>query len=255
MPGPVDPHERPRHQGVAFAADSFGRVVSPDTAPRGERYTCLGCQEPVTLRRGLVRVPHFAHRPESTCAATGESIEHAAFKQLLATGLRAHRRFTAQMRCPSCRHDQTTTYPLPEGSEVHLEVTVGTFRADVAVVRAGQVVLAFEVFVTHEIGVRKAQDLPVPWLEVAANAAGILDLQKRPVVRVLDTTFFRHRPCKACGSTAGCQTEVNRLRLLAREAQWREEEARRQAEQEAARQAQPPASDLNLKHPLLDHHV
>ncbi|GGJ79047.1 hypothetical protein GCM10008939_23610 [Deinococcus aquiradiocola] len=76
---------------------------------------------------------------------------------------------------------------------------------------------------------------------MAAHTVGILDLQKRPVVRVLDTTFFRHRPCNACGSTstAGRQTEVNRLRLLAREAQWREEEARRQAEQEAARQAQP----------------
>jgi len=126
MPGPVDPlHERSRHQGVAFAADPTGQVVSPDTAPRGERYTCLGCQEVVTLRRGLVRVPHFAHRAESICTATGESIEHAAFKLLLATGLRQHRRFTAQLRCPSCTHDQTTTYRLPEGSEVHLEFTVG----------------------------------------------------------------------------------------------------------------------------------
>ena len=239
MPGPVDSHERSRHQGVAFAANPAEQVVSPDTAPRDERYTCLGCQEVVTLRRELVRVPHFAHRFGSTCAATGESIEHAAFKQLLATGLREHRRFTAQLRCPSCTHDQTTTYPLPEGSEVHLEFTVGAFRADVAVIRGGQVVLAFEVFVTHEIGVRKALDLPVPWLEVAANAAGILDPQRRPVVRVLDTNFFRHRPCKACGSTAGSQAEANHLRRLAREAQWREEEAWRQAERAVSRQTLP----------------
>jgi len=101
------------------------------------------------------------------------------------------------------------------------------------------VVLAFEVFVTHKIGAHKALDLPVPWLEVAANAAGILDPQQRPVVRVLDTNFFRHRPCKACGSTAGSQAEANHLKLLAREAQWRDEEARRKAEQAAIRQAVP----------------
>jgi hypothetical protein len=101
------------------------------------------------------------------------------------------------------------------------------------------VVLAFEVFVTHEIGVRKAQNLSVPWLEVAANAAGILDPRQCPVVRVLDTNFFRHRPCKACGSTAGSLAEASHLRLLTREAQWREEEAQRQAEQAALRQAVP----------------
>lgn len=52
---------------------------------------------------------------------------------------------------------------------MHLEFTVGAFRADVAVVRGGKVVLAFEVFVTHAIGARKALDLPVPWLEVESD--------------------------------------------------------------------------------------
>ncbi|MDL2345530.1 competence protein CoiA family protein [Deinococcus sp. MIMF12] len=200
-----------RHQGVAYAANVAGEVVRPHTAPRGEPYTCLLCQEPVILRRGLVRVPHFAHRADSACSASGESIEHAAFKRLLASGLRKHCRFTAQVKCPGCGQDQTTTYPLSPGSEVREEITVKGFRADVGIVRGGEVVLAFEVYVTHEVGGEKALGLPVPWLEVAANPAGVQNLEKKPTVRVLDTNLFRHRPCRACGQSAGSRAEAEHL--------------------------------------------
>lgn len=227
----------PRHAGVPFAADAAGHVVSPYTAPRGAPYHCLICQETVTLRRGLVRAPHFAHLAASQCRASGESIEHAAFKRLLATGLRTHRAFTAQVKCPACAHVQTTTFPLTPDSEVVEELTIDGFRADVGVRRAGQAVLAFEVYVTHAVGSVKALSLPVPWLEVSAGAAGVLDPHTRPTVRVRDTNLFRHRPCRACGSTASSQAEVEHQRLLAQETAWREAAAQR----ELARRAVTPS--------------
>jgi len=226
-----------RHQGVGFAANAAGAIVSPYTAPREAAYFCLACHERVVLRRGQVRRPHFAHRADSQCAATGESIEHAAFKGLLAAGLRRHQSFTAQMKCPACGHDQTTTYPLTPQSEVFEELAVEGFRVDVGVKRDGQVVLAFEVFVTHAVGATKALTLKVPWLEVSANPAGVLQAHKRPTVRVIDTNLYRHRPCKVCGTQAGSNAEAAQLKLLAQEAAWREDEARRNAEQAEQRRA------------------
>lgn len=222
-----------RQKGVPFALDGASQVVSPYTAPRGALYACLHCHERVTLRRGQVRVPHFAHRPDSQCTASCESLEHSAFKKLLAQGLRQHRKFTAQLRCPACQHDQRTTYNLAPGTTVEEEVALQNYRADVALLRGEEVIFAFEVYVTHEVSGEKALGLQVPWLEVAANLAGVAHPDRPPAVRVLDTNLFRHRPCKACGSQAGSKAEAEQLKLLAKEAQWRlEEEARRKAEAE-----------------------
>lgn len=205
-------------------------MVSPFTAPRGAVYTCLHCHEQVTLKRGKVRIPHFSHRPDSQCSASYESLEHSAFKKLLAQGLRRHQRFTAELRCPACNHDQRTTYKLPLDAVVREEVTVQDYRADVALLRGEELVFAFEVYVTHEVSGEKALALQITWLEVAANAAGVMHPEKPPAVRVLDTNFFRHRPCKACGSQAGSKAEAEQIKLLAMEAQWRaEEEARKKA--------------------------
>ena len=222
-----------RHKGVPFALDAANQVVSPYTAPRRALYTCLHCHERVTLRRGQVRVPHFAHRPDSQCTASYESLEHSAFKKLLAQGMRQHRKFTAQLRCPACEHDQRTTYNLPPDTTVEEEVAVQNYRADVALLRGEEVIFAFEVYFTHEVSGEKALALQVPWLEVAANPAGVAHPEKPPAVRVLDTNLFRHRPCKACGSQAGSKAEAEQLKLLAKEAQWRlEEEARKKAKAE-----------------------
>ena len=226
-----------RHKGVPFALDAVNQVVSPYTAPRGALYTCLHCHERVTLRRGQVRGPHFAHRPDSQCTASYESLEHSAFKKLLAQGLRQHRKFTVQLRCPACEHDQRTTYNLPPDTTVEEEVAVQNYRADVALLRGEEVIFAFEVYVTHEVSGEKALGLQVPWLEVAANPAGVAHPEKPPAVRVLDTNLFRHRPCKACGSQAGSRAEAEQLKLLAKEAQWRlEEEARKKVEAERREQ-------------------
>lgn len=220
-----------RHKGVPFALDAANQVVSPYTAPRGALYTCLHCHERVTLRRGQVRVPHFAHRPDSQCTASYESLEHSAFKKLLAQGLHRHRKFTAELRCPACGHDQRTTYKLPPDATVDEEVAVQNYRADVALLRGEEVIFVFEVYVTNEVSGEKALALQVPWLEVAANPAGVAHPEKPPAVRVLDTNLFRHRPCKACGSQAGSKAEAEQLKLLAQEAQWQlEEQARKKVE-------------------------
>lgn len=59
-----------------------GRKVGAWEAERDERpFLCPCCSEVVTLRRGGIIAPHFAHKPPVTCEyGTGESEEHRRCK-------------------------------------------------------------------------------------------------------------------------------------------------------------------------------
>lgn len=56
-------------------------------------FLCPCCAEVVTLRRGGVKAPHFAHQPPVTCEyGTGESEEHRRCKIAIYEALHAHQR-------------------------------------------------------------------------------------------------------------------------------------------------------------------
>jgi hypothetical protein len=57
-------------------------VIGPDAA-RGETYTCPACHEELIFKCGRRVVPHFAHRPDSSCVLSdGESVRHMEMKLL-----------------------------------------------------------------------------------------------------------------------------------------------------------------------------
>lgn len=232
--------------GVPYALDAQGNVADPKTAARKTLYTCLGCGARVNLRRGLKRKPHFSHHKGKDCGATAESIEHLAFKKALTRRLMAAQKFTAMLECPACRCRTSVTYPLASGSSVREEVWVGPYRADVAVCRDEQVTVAFEVYVTHAVDPQKAAALSVPWFEVSARTALLLDPHQPPKVQVLDTNIFSFRPCKQCGNRAGSAAQAAHTELLAREQRFREEalqmarerEERERREREQVREAE-----------------
>jgi competence protein CoiA len=72
-----------------------GRRVEARYAERGPGYSCPNCRCPVVLKRGRIRVAHFAHKPPKTCDwAKGETLAHLEAKgfvrdALAARGLRA----------------------------------------------------------------------------------------------------------------------------------------------------------------------
>lgn len=75
---------------------SDGLKVGAWEADRSERpFNCFCCQQTVTLRRGGIRAPHFAHQPPVTCEyGTGESEEHRLCKIAIYENLSAHPRVT-----------------------------------------------------------------------------------------------------------------------------------------------------------------
>lgn len=69
-----------------------GRKVGAWEVDKNERpFLCPCCSEVVTLRRGGIKAPHFAHQPPVTCEyGTGESEEHRRCKISIYEALVAH---------------------------------------------------------------------------------------------------------------------------------------------------------------------
>lgn len=67
---------------IAIGTDGVPIEAARDL-PDGS-FTCSACDEPMLLKRGRVKIPHFAHRPGTLCWAEAESVTHLRSKQLLA---------------------------------------------------------------------------------------------------------------------------------------------------------------------------
>ena len=55
--------------------------VSPEVAEKGQEFSCPLCESEVVLRRGDVRQPHFAHKPDTGCS--GEGVNHKVAKRMI----------------------------------------------------------------------------------------------------------------------------------------------------------------------------
>ena len=65
------------------AIDSSGIKTFGCAANRDDTYTCPLCVDTVVLKRGRVKVAHFAHKANTTCPGSNESPRHMLLKQLL----------------------------------------------------------------------------------------------------------------------------------------------------------------------------
>jgi competence CoiA-like predicted nuclease len=66
---------------VPVALDNNRSLIKPESAEKGNNYFCPACGEPVILKKGDVRVPHFAHKISETC--NQETIIHKTAKLLI----------------------------------------------------------------------------------------------------------------------------------------------------------------------------
>lgn len=66
---------------VPFAYDGEKRLYDPQTAEKGKQYFCPACEDSVILRKGEIKIAHFAHKVSETC--NQETIIHKIAKQLI----------------------------------------------------------------------------------------------------------------------------------------------------------------------------
>lgn len=72
-----------------LVAEWNGARAEAADAIRGNLHVCPECRMPVTLRRGSIKIAHFAHKPPTNCTwAKGETREHLQAKIIVRDGFR-----------------------------------------------------------------------------------------------------------------------------------------------------------------------
>jgi len=132
-------------------------VWAVDLATLGNRPTdlsCVGCAEPVGLRFGELRRPHFAHRPGSTCSG-GESALHSTTIRILAEGIvraaREGRNFPFPITCTFCDVERVGDLARDQGCSAEIDHEVSNrIRPDILIRGSnGSPRYVIEVVVTH----------------------------------------------------------------------------------------------------------
>ena len=156
---------------------------TPSEASKSKNYVCAECGNRVILRRGSVRIPHFAHYSQTnTCSYydhPSESQIHKDAKMLMAKLLSERRNIQFVWWCdyPACgklktRSDSYAFINVPsitykDGDEVIQEYRdkENKWVADIAIINNGEVRYIIEIKHTHgtELG------RPEPWFEVDAT--------------------------------------------------------------------------------------
>jgi competence protein CoiA len=76
------------------------RRVEAADVERGPHFFCPNCKTAVILKKGRIKLAHFAHKPPTTCTwASGETQAHMAAKRIIRDGLIA-RGLTAELEVP-----------------------------------------------------------------------------------------------------------------------------------------------------------
>ncbi len=231
------------HRGVPYALTLGGELADPATAePLTRGYRCLACGEFVHLKRGKVRVAHFAHYADREVACNPETVLHEAAKlrlrDMLLAGTRA---FHLQVACPGYRtaYDTTVkcsgenpamvTLRAPGFDEAGVEVPFLTYRLDAAATLDGEVVLGLEVYQSHQVDEPKRAALAgsgLPWLEVGARPVLEQDMPWRAVSSSAGEVQCRDCRAEAADAARERQRLEARQRALEKEKRRRELQAR-----------------------------
>lgn len=149
-----------------YATDGQRLIHISEHLTRDRIYKCPFCEERVNYRKGNINQHHYAHKPNSNCSASGESILHFEAKYFLFNEIRKGKTstlsFSFEMTSFSTLitdisnilgtqplhsvelHELTTFFQ--EYNVATIEKKVGLYIADVV---AGNK-LVFEIFVKHE---------------------------------------------------------------------------------------------------------
>tara|TARA_B100000401_G_C52740940_1_gene688298 strand:- start:23 stop:1075 length:1053 start_codon:yes stop_codon:yes gene_type:complete len=168
----------------------------PCNAVKGLKYTCPECGEPVIVRKGEVRIHHFAHKSgERDCKFynhPGEGEIHKLVKHTIADLLRKRKIENVKRLYPNLplhiKHkiDCEKKIEYEEGDEIITEYRVNEkCIVDVALINNGRLKYVFEICDTHKT---TRDETPEPWFEI--NAKDFLSKPESNTVFCIRTDFI-----------------------------------------------------------------
>jgi len=154
---------------IRMAVDDQGKLTRIDDATRENKYFCPACKMPLIVRKGDIKIHHFAHKSCNFCSQ--ETVIHKTAKLLLQKLVSDWKNEIApppkvNRKCQICH--ATIQQPLPDKVQsAVLEVTLSDGSIiDVALMGSEKVLAGIEVKVTHEVNSEKAESLPIPFIEI-----------------------------------------------------------------------------------------
>lgn len=169
-----------------YALDGNNEVADAKTAPREQPYHCIGCSQPMILKRGQIQRPHFAHRSKSsTCAP--ETVLHRMAKEAIRAGiedaLQHDRPYLMKWRCSNCGSINAGDLARTRPRHVVMEKPLEGARPDLLIVGAGgKPLTVIEIVVTHkpeQSTLRVYTELGLPVIMVKPDWDAIDGLRQR----------------------------------------------------------------------------
>jgi hypothetical protein len=154
---------------IPFALDLYDQLIGIKDAQKGGKYFCPSCRASVIVRKGEIKIHHFAHKANNICSQ--ETAVHKIAKMLV------RQRFTAwkaglakapvmKRACQVCGGKIDQAFPdKVESAELEVGLSNGSI-ADVALLAQGKPIAVIEIRVTHAVDEQKATTLPVPFIEI-----------------------------------------------------------------------------------------
>lgn len=153
-----------------------GKYILPKNAEKNIKYTCPQCNKIAILKKGNIRIPHFAHKVDTNSGCNyynhpGESDIHKLAKHTLADALEKRIVKEIVWECGKCKTVSdgpgfSVDIEYKDGDVVKVEYRGDGYIADVAVLNNGKVRYIFEVLNTHRT---TTNCRPEPWFEILAD--------------------------------------------------------------------------------------
>ena len=164
-----------------FGVDGPIRLASEVSREQGP-FICIGCRSELILKKGDIRIPHFAHRGGDVCSG-GESVIHAQAKRLVElhfNRLQFHDNLQCHLHRSPAHTNFTNTSHINYTAKI--EHKLGDYKIDVMIMKqeVKDVVpipyAAIEIQHTHPIGFDKRKNLLTSGIKVfEVNAKDVID--------------------------------------------------------------------------------
>ena len=149
--------------------------IYPAAATKMDKYVCPDCRKDLILRRGQIRIHHFAHaRDDNPCTyynKPSESQIHKDAKMLMKSLLDKKKQITVIRECKGTCGNKPDEYEIPEISDTSKIIVEHRFKynglkiADVAYIDNKEIVCIFEIYNKHAT---EETNRPEPWFEIDA---------------------------------------------------------------------------------------
>ena len=177
------------------------QYIHPSQANKLDEFICIDCGNAVIIRKGQIRIPHFAHRKkDSKCDFynnTNETQIHKSAKLLLKYIIENKIPLTIYNKCIKC--NKTDEYIIPEISinssiinEYRFEYN-GIKTADVAYIDNSEIVCIFEIYHTHKT---QTENRPEPWFEL--DAKNLIETFNNYDLQGIKLQCIRDKICDDC---------------------------------------------------------